>query len=117
MRSADAGIQGRLGLEGSALEGKLLDPSSPLSGLDASVSDYVLGLEDTEGFLGKAHDLLEFLIPRYEAEGKSYLTIGIGCTGGRHRSVAIAEELAKRLGAHDALDVDVHHRDVEAEAG
>ena len=55
--------------------------------------------------------LLGFLVPRYETEGKSYLTIGVGCTGGRHRSVAIAEELAERLGS-GSVEVNVVHRDL-----
>ena len=56
--------------------------------------------------------LLHFLLPQYRAEGKSYLTVSIGCTGGRHRSVALAEELAKRLGERHRAKVKVTHRDV-----
>ena len=84
----------------------------PLTGLDPAVADYVLGQDDTTEFLTKTADLLEFLVPRYEAEGKSYLTIGIGCTGGQHRSVAIAEELGDRLRRQGAIEVEVHHRDL-----
>jgi UPF0042 nucleotide-binding protein len=62
--------------------------------------------------LERAEGLLEFLLPRYEAEGKSYLTIGVGCTGGRHRSVAIAEELGRWLGERD-VEAAVRHRDLE----
>ncbi len=65
-------------------------------------------------FLEKAGELLAFLIPRYDAEGKTYFTLGIGCTGGRHRSVAIVEELARRLDGQDlGVDLFVRHRDVE----
>jgi UPF0042 nucleotide-binding protein len=56
--------------------------------------------------------LLEFLIPRYETEGKSYLTVAVGCTGGRHRSVAIAERLAEELRRRLSVDVVVNHRDI-----
>lgn len=83
-------------------------------GTDARVSAWVLERPDAERFLSHAMDMLEFLLPRYRAEGKSYLTIALGCTGGRHRSVALGEALAKRLErAHHA--VRVQHRDVERE--
>lgn len=65
----------------------------PLSGLDADVRDYVLGNPLAEVFLDKLEDMLETLLPAYVGEGKSYLSIAIGCTGGQHRSVAIAERL------------------------
>jgi UPF0042 nucleotide-binding protein len=67
---------------------------------------------DAASFLEKVTDLITFLVPRFQGEGKSYVTIGIGCTGGRHRSVAIAEELGKRLAKAD-VDVTVRHRDSE----
>ena len=91
------------------------DPNlRPLTGHDMPVRDAVLGSEDCERFLEKASDLLSFLIPRYDAEGKTYFTLGIGCTGGRHRSVAIVEELARRLGEEVAgVDLFVRHRDME----
>ena len=82
----------------------------PLRGTDAPVRDFVLGHRDAETFLDHAIGMLEFLIPRYEAEGKSYLSIAVGCTGGKHRSVAIAEEIAKRIGQSD-IAVSVRHRD------
>ncbi|HEV2744889.1 MAG TPA: RNase adapter RapZ [Rubrobacter sp.] len=86
----------------------------PLTGHDAPVRDAVLGSEDCETFLEKACDLISFLIPRYDAEGKTYFTLGVGCTGGRHRSVAIVEELARRLEKEVAgVDLFVRHRDVE----
>jgi RNase adapter protein RapZ len=86
----------------------------PLTGHDTPVRDAVLGSADCEEFLKKTCGLLSFLIPRYDAEGKTYFTLGIGCTGGRHRSVAIVEELARRLQEEDAgVDLFVRHRDVE----
>ncbi|HEU4384159.1 MAG TPA: RNase adapter RapZ [Anaeromyxobacteraceae bacterium] len=86
----------------------------PFTGLDARVRDFVLGQEDARTFVEKAADLCGFLIPRYRAEGKSYLTLAVGCTGGKHRSVSIAEALAERL-ASAGIDVRVWHRDVEKE--
>jgi UPF0042 nucleotide-binding protein len=86
----------------------------PLTGHDAPVREAVLGSQDCQEFLEKASGLLSFLVPRYAAEGKTYFTLGIGCTGGRHRSVAITEELAKRLREEDTgIDLFVRHRDVE----
>ena len=84
----------------------------PLTGLNDEVSRYVLEQPDAIEFLRRTRNLLDFLLPRYEAEGKSYLTIGIGCTGGRHRSVAIAEELGAGFGAQGDIEVEVHHRDL-----
>jgi UPF0042 nucleotide-binding protein len=83
----------------------------PQTGCDSDVSDYVLGQPDAGEFIDRTSELLAFLVPRYEAEGKSYLTIGVGCTGGRHRSVAIAEDLAERLSG-GPIDVNVVHRDL-----
>lgn len=86
----------------------------PLTGHDAPVRETVLGTEDCQEFLNKTRDLLTFLVPRYAAEGKTYFTVGIGCTGGRHRSVAIVEELAKSLASLNGdLNLYVRHRDVE----
>jgi UPF0042 nucleotide-binding protein len=85
----------------------------PLTGHDAPVREAVLGSEDCEEFLERSRGLVEFLIPRYTAEGKSYFTIGIGCTGGRHRSVTIAGELARRLGEAPEVNPFVRHRDLE----
>ncbi|MBK8482284.1 MAG: RNase adapter RapZ [Proteobacteria bacterium] len=82
-----------------------------LSGEDAPVADYVLKQPDAVEFNERTGELLEFLLPRYQAEGKVYLTIAVGCTGGRHRSVAIVEALAQRLGEKRA--VRVRHRDVQ----
>ena len=82
----------------------------PLRGTDKPVSDFVLGHDDANEFVDRVYDLLSFLIPRFEAEGKSYLSVGVGCTGGRHRSVAIAEEIGRRLTAAE-IPVSVRHRD------
>jgi len=86
----------------------------PLTGHDAPVSEAVLNTEDCQEFLTKTRDLLTFLVPRYAAEGKTYFTVGIGCTGGRHRSVAIVEELVKSLASLNGdLNLHIRHRDVE----
>jgi UPF0042 nucleotide-binding protein len=86
----------------------------PLTGHDDPVREAVLGSEDCQEFLVKTGELFSFLIPRYAAEGKTYFTIGVGCTGGRHRSVAIAEELAVRLKHEDTgIELFLRHRDVE----
>jgi UPF0042 nucleotide-binding protein len=82
----------------------------PLTGLDGPVRAHVLDSDDARSFIEKVIDLLTFLVPRYEAEGKAYLTIGVGCTGGRHRSVAVAEEIGRRL-RDKGIDVSVRHRD------
>jgi len=86
----------------------------PHPGTDARVKDYVLGQQDAKGFLERAADLCAFLLPRYRIEGKSYLTIAVGCTGGRHRSVAIADALAHQLQAA-GTPVRLWHRDLEKE--
>ena len=84
----------------------------PLTGDDKAVKDYVLEKEETRDFLERFGDLIEYLVPQYEREGKSYLTIAIGCTGGKHRSVVIAERLAEIFRAR-GKEVTVRHRDVE----
>ena len=86
----------------------------PLTGHDRAVREAVLGHKDAGTFLEKTTELLSFLIPRYAAEGKTYFTLGVGCTGGRHRSVVIVEELARQLWESKAeLDLFVRHRDLE----
>lgn len=85
----------------------------PLSGTDAPVRDYVLASPSAAELLDKITALLEFCLPRYEREGKSYLTVAIGCTGGRHRSVVLAEKLAVLLRERLGIGIDVVHRDVE----
>ena len=86
------------------------DPAlRPLTGLDGPVRSYVLDSDLARTFLAKLDDLLQFLLPGYEAEGRSYLSIGIGCTGGQHRSVAIAEALARLLTDHGHPPILRHH--------
>ena len=82
------------------------------SGLEPEVRAYVLDRPETTAFLDKLEDLLAMLIPAYQKEGKSYLTVAMGCTGGRHRSVVLSEELSRRLDAHE-LPTTVFHRDVD----
>jgi RNase adapter protein RapZ len=84
----------------------------PFSGLDEPVRDYVLSQPETKDFLEKVDGLLAGILPSFVREGKSYLTIALGCTGGRHRSVALAEALGARLGEHGD-PVSVFHRDVD----
>ena len=89
-----------------------VDELRDMSGLDEPVAEYVLAQPESEAFLTHVVSLLEPLLPAYAKEGKSYLTIGIGCTGGHHRSVAIAEELGKRLRSR-GFPLSTLHRDVD----
>jgi UPF0042 nucleotide-binding protein len=82
------------------------------TGRDRPVVRFLDQFDDTREFLARTSDLLAFLIPRYAREGKSYLTVAVGCTGGRHRSVAIAEALAKRLRSIKSVRLRIKHRDV-----
>ena len=86
----------------------------PQCGLDAGVARYVLGQPVCAEFLERTLEWLKFMLPLYRSEGKHYLTIAIGCTGGQHRSVAIAEKLHTELSA-DAYNVRVSHRDLVRE--
>ncbi len=83
-----------------------------LSGVDGPVREFVLGQPETQGFLDKVVELLLSLEPAFVREGKSYLTIAIGCTGGRHRSVVLADELSSRL-ADGGVAAAVFHRDID----
>lgn len=83
-----------------------------MRGTHQPVSDYVLSSDGAKEFVDRVDELLEFLLPMFRSEGKSYLSIGLGCTGGHHRSVAIAEELRNRLAAH-GINASVRHRDIE----
>jgi UPF0042 nucleotide-binding protein len=83
---------------------------SASTGLDSDVARFVLDNDDARELLGKMEDLLAFSLPRFEREGKAYLTIAIGCTGGRHRSVAVVQELGRRLAGKWPLTV--RHRDL-----
>ncbi len=84
-----------------------------LTGLDEQVLDYIAKDGRLDELYVRLHALLDFLLPQYVGEGKAHLVIAIGCTGGRHRSVAIAEHLAARYREHDDLDVALAHRDIE----
>lgn len=84
----------------------------PLTGRDDAVREYVLEQADSIEFLDQIGKMLHFLIPRYAAEGKSYLTIGVGCTGGRHRSVALADEIGRMITDLGEIEVSVSHRDL-----
>ena len=84
----------------------------PFSGNDEPVKNYVMEQTETQTFLQKANDMFEFLIPNYQKEGKRQLIISIGCTGGRHRSVAIANSIYETLRANNH-DVYVEHRDIK----
>ncbi|ANE46845.1 glmZ(sRNA)-inactivating NTPase [Paenibacillus swuensis] len=90
-----------------------IDTLRPHTGMDQDVYDYVMKWPETNVFLTKLLDMLHFLIPQYEKEGKSQVVIGIGCTGGKHRSVALAEFLGKTLGASETENIRVGHRDYE----
>lgn len=85
----------------------------PNTGLHEEVYDYVMKWPETQTFLTKLLDMLHFLIPQFTKEGKSQVVIGIGCTGGKHRSVAITEYLGKRLASGETEVVRVSHRDAE----
>jgi UPF0042 nucleotide-binding protein len=85
------------------------------TGLDSEVRNYVLSQEGAEDFLERYHELLRLIGAGYRREGKRYLTLAIGCTGGKHRSVAMSEELATRLSKEDGMAVKVVHRDLGRE--
>jgi UPF0042 nucleotide-binding protein len=85
----------------------------PYTGKHSQVAKYIRSFPQTQEFIARMSELLIYLLPHYVREGKSYLTIGFGCTGGRHRSVMIAEELRKRI-AKAGYNVKVTHRDAAA---
>jgi len=84
----------------------------PLTGLNRSVREYIHARQACPDFLGRFENLLGFLIPQYKKEGKSYLTLSIGCTGGRHRSVAIVEDL-RSFFSEQSVSLDIIHRDID----
>ncbi|HEY7150429.1 MAG TPA: RNase adapter RapZ [Solirubrobacterales bacterium] len=85
----------------------------PLTGLDRKVVDYVEAGELADEFYARLFPMLDFLLPAYVTEGKTHLTIAIGCTGGRHRSLTVANRIAEHLTDHDDVSLRVVHRDVE----
>jgi UPF0042 nucleotide-binding protein len=91
------------------------DELRPLTGRDSEVVEYVESGTLAGEFYGRLMPLLEFLLPAYVAEGKQHLTIAIGCTGGRHRSIAVADRIAREFAGREELKLQVVHRDVELE--
>jgi UPF0042 nucleotide-binding protein len=86
----------------------------PLPGTDPRIREYVLGNDDARAYLARIEDMLSFLMPAFVREGKHYVTVAVGCTGGRHRSVVFADAITRcllELGYH----VGVHHRDLDRE--
>jgi UPF0042 nucleotide-binding protein len=88
-----------------------VDALRPKTGMDPEVSAYVLNAPETQALIGHLRPLLDYALPQYAREGKAYLTVAVGCTGGRHRSVAMAEELGRQLGG--SHEVVVSHRDAQ----
>jgi UPF0042 nucleotide-binding protein len=85
----------------------------PKSGLDSAVRSYVVDRTDAQDFLARLVDLVRFVAPRFLVEQKRRLVLALGCTGGRHRSVALSEELAQRLKSESNLFVALSHRDID----
>ncbi len=88
-----------------------VDSLRPLTGKDQSVYDYVMKWEETKEFVEKLEDFITYLVPKYQTEGKSQLVIAIGCTGGKHRSVALAEYIGNTL--KQGWNVTINHRDIK----
>jgi RNase adapter protein RapZ len=88
----------------------------PLTGQDEAVKEYVLARPETHGFLERAAALLQYLVPLYTAEQKTQLLVAIGCTGGRHRSVALAEALTALFAKEAGVTTSVRHRDLDRRA-
>lgn len=93
-----------------------IEELKPKTGNDLEVQEYVMGFDITHEFLKKLVDMIEFLMPNYILEGKNQLVIGIGCTGGKHRSVTLANKLYERLNSHEDYGVKVEHRDIQKDA-
>lgn len=88
----------------------------PKTGNDKEIQEYVLQFREAHEFLDKIEDMLDFLIPNYIAEGKNQLVISIGCTGGKHRSVTLANEIYKRLAQKKGYGLKIEHRDIGKDA-
>ena len=86
------------------------------TGNDKEIHDYVLQFKEAHEFLDKLEDMINFLIPNYIAEGKNQLVISIGCTGGKHRSVTLANELYKRMADKKEYGLKIEHRDIGKDA-
>ena len=93
-----------------------IDELRPKSGNDREVREYVMNNDKAREFLAKLTDMIEFLIPNYVQEGKTQLVIGSGCTGGKHRSVTLANELYKRLSGKKGYGLKIEHRDIGKDA-
>ncbi len=93
-----------------------IDELKAKSGNDQEVQDYVMGFEVAGRFLDKLEDMLKFLIPNYVLEGKNQLIISVGCTGGKHRSVTLANKLYERLKLQDEYGIKIEHRDIGKDA-
>jgi UPF0042 nucleotide-binding protein len=93
-----------------------VDELRPLTGLDEAVREYVESGTQAGEFYGRLLPLLDFLVPAYVAEGKSHLTIAIGCTGGRHRSVTVADRIRRDLDGREDVTLRVKHRDVDLDS-
>ena len=93
-----------------------IDELRPKSGNDKEVREYVMDNDKARIFLAKLTDMVEFLIPNYVQEGKTQLVIGIGCTGGKHRSVTLANELYEALSKNDNYGIRIEHRDIGKDA-
>jgi len=93
-----------------------VDDLRPLTGLDKRVREYVESGTQAGEFYGRLLPLLDFLVPAYVAEGKSHLTIAIGCTGGRHRSITVADRIRRELEEREDVIVHLKHRDTDVEA-
>lgn len=93
-----------------------VDELKVLTGNDKIVQDYVMSSEISTEFLNKLKDMITFLIPNYIKEGKNQLVISIGCTGGKHRSVTIANKLYQLLQNQDEYGINIHHRDIDKDA-
>jgi UPF0042 nucleotide-binding protein len=85
----------------------------PFTGNDQPIKDFVLKYDEAQTFLAKTTDLIKFLIPNYIKEGKNQLVISIGCTGGKHRSVTLANKIYERLASHGKYGIKIEHRDIE----
>ena len=90
-----------------------IEDLKPLTGNDKPVSDYVMNAEESHIFLDKLTDMVQFLIPNYVKEGKNRLVIAIGCTGGQHRSVTLANELYARIKDRGNYGIKLYHRDIK----
>ncbi len=93
-----------------------IDGLRPKTGNDVEIQQYVMQFAEAKEFLDKLEDLVTFLIPHYIDEGKNQLVISIGCTGGKHRSVTLANELYKRLDGNKEYGLKIEHRDIEKDA-